>query len=260
MFEIAESYQAIFNQRADAYHKAMLTWPNARDQEFFAILQNLTITTETRILDIPAGGGYLANYIPNSVKLHHLETSKLFADLFHQYCHSGSKHPLSLCNLNQLPQTDNSVDIVLSLAGLHHTEDKQPLFNELYRCLRPNGIFVLADAQEYSSIAGFLDGWVNEKNTMGHNGWYLNNQTLQQLRKSGFECINHENRDYHWCFQNKLQAGEYCKLMFGIDCASAEEVSDALEKALGFDTLSNGRIGLCWQLHFITARKPLSKV
>jgi phenylacetate-CoA ligase len=29
-----------------------------------AILQGLPIKTETRILDIPAGGGYLASYLP----------------------------------------------------------------------------------------------------------------------------------------------------------------------------------------------------
>lgn len=260
MFDTADSYQTIFNQRADAYHDAMLNWPNARDQEFLALLKNLTITTATRILDIPSGGGYLANYLPSKVKLHHLETSKLFADLFHQHCHSGSNHPLSLCNLDQLPQADNSVDIALSLAGLHHTENKQPLFHELYRCLRPNGVFVLADAQQHSPTANFLDGWVNENNSMGHHGWYLNKHTLQQLRNSGFECINHENRDYYWRFQSKQQAGEYCKLMFGIDCASAENVSDALEQALGFDDLTDGKIGLRWQLHFITAYKPNAKL
>ena len=260
MFDTAKSYQEIFNQRADAYHQAMLDWPKAREQEFQALLKGLQIKPAARILDVPAGGGYLANYLPNNVKLHHLETSKLFADLFHQHCHSGSCHPLSLCDLDQLPEQDNSIDIALSLAGLHHTEDKQPLFRELYRCLKPGGLLVLADAQEDSATARFLDGWVNDHNKMGHQGWYLNQQTRQQLESCGFECIGHENRDYHWCFENKQQAGEYCKLMFGIDQANSCEVSDALASELGFDEINDGTTGLRWQLHFITVRKPFAKL
>ncbi|CCK77914.1 MAG: class I SAM-dependent methyltransferase [Oleispira antarctica] len=260
MFDTTESYQAIFNQRADAYHQAMLNWPEARNQEFLAILQDLPINSATHILDIPAGGGYLANYLPNDIRLHHLETSELFATLFQQHCHSGSQHPLSLCTLDELPEEDNSIDIAVSLAGLHHTKNKQPLFDELYRCLNPGGLFVLADAEDTSATARFLDGWVSDHNTMGHNGWYLNQHTIQQLKNSGFECINQENRDYHWVFNSQLQAGEYCKLMFGIDRADEREVSDALAKELGFDVLNDGRIGLRWQLHFITLRKPFSKL
>lgn len=260
MFDTPESYQAIFNQRADAYHQAMINWPKARDEEFKALLKNLPIKTATRILDIPAGGGYLASYLPHDVQLHHLETSELFANLFQQHCHSGSQHPLSLCTLDQLPEKNNSIDIALSLAGLHHTQDKKPLFDELYRCLRPGGLLVLADAEEKSATACFLDGWVNDHNTIGHNGWYLNQHTLQQLLNSGFEYISKENRNYHWVFNSRLQAGEYCKLMFGIDRANEQEVSDVLAKELGFDVLSNGNVGLCWQLCFITVRKPPSKL
>lgn len=260
MFDAKKTYQAIFNQRADAYHQAMLNWPDARNQEFEALLKDLPINASSHILDIPAGGGYLANYLPVDINLHHLETSKLFADLFQQHCHSGSCHPLSLCSLDKLPQENDSIDIALSLAGLHHTEDKQPLFTELYRCLKPGGLLVLADAQEDSATARFLDGWVNDHNKMGHNGWYLNQQTIQQLQDCGFECISNENRNYHWCFENPLQAGEYCKLMFGIDQAEASQVKDALTQHLGFDSLDNGTVGLHWQLYFITLRKPLGKL
>ncbi len=256
MFDSADSYQNIFNQRADAYHQAMLNWPDAREQEFRAILQGLDIRAGTRVLDIPAGGGYLAGYLPDNVRLHHLETSELFARLFDQHCHSGSCHPLSLCSLDDLPLPDNSIDIALSLAGLHHTQDKRPLFAELYRCLCPGGTLVLADAHADSATARFLDGWVNTHNSMGHHGWYFDQQTTEQLRNSGFDDIKNENRDYHWCFDSVLQAGEYCKLMFGIDRAEAADVSEALSHELGFDRLTDGRIGLRWQLNFITAHKP----
>jgi hypothetical protein len=121
-------------------------------------------------------------------------------------------------------------------------------------------LLVLADAEDCSITARFLDGWVSDHNTMGHHGWYLNQHTIQQLENTGFECISHENRDYHWIFENPLQVGEYCKLMFGIDLADEREVSDALAREIGFDELKDDHIGLRWQLHFITVRKPLSKL
>jgi len=252
MFERPLSYKDIFNKRADAYHKAMLDWPNARAEEFEAILENLVFREDTHVIDIPAGGGYLANYLPKETKLIHLETSELFTELGH----SGSTHPLKLCSLNALPIQDASVDIALSLAGLHHTEDKTSLFKEIFRCLSAGGKCVIADAGANSPVAIFLDGWLSDHNSMGHAGWYLDSSTTDELTKIGFTSISKETRSYHWTFSSKEEAGAYCKLMFGIDLANIEDIANALNAHLGFDSLPNGNVGLKWQLDFITATKP----
>lgn len=252
MFERPLSYKDIFNQRADAYHKAMLDWPNARNEEFEAILKKLVVDEQTRVIDIPAGGGYLANYLPKETQLIHLETSELFTELGH----SGSPHPLKLCSLDTLPIRDASIDIVLSLAGLHHTEDKTPLFKEIFRCLTAGGKCVIADAGADSPTANFLDGWLSDHNSMGHSGWYLDSSTTDDLTMAGFTGTSKETRQYHWIFSSKEEAGAYCKLMFGIDLASIDEISNALNQYLGFDPLPDGDIGLKWQLDFITATKP----
>ena len=256
MFKPATTYQAIFDQRADAYHKAMLDWPSARDQEFQAILSGLDIIPNMRILDVPSGGGYLANYLPNDTHIHHIETSELFAKLFEQHCHSGSRHPITLCRLDNLPDASNTIDLALSLAGLHHTEDKKPLFGELFRVLKAEGVLVLADAHKDSKTADFLDGWMGQHNSMGHHGWYFSSQDLIDLEQAGFIVTKAENRNYYWCFDSSQQAADYCKLMFGIDLASATEIENALDQLLGFETLANGKVGLHWQLHFITCVKP----
>jgi len=244
-------YQSIFNQRADSYHKAMLTWPVARDEEFLAIIEDLDFFDGIKIVDIPAGGGYLTNYLPDNVQLHHLETSELFAEL----CHSGSTNPLDICTLDNLPIEDGSVDAVVSLAGLHHTENKIDLFREIYRSLKSGGKVLLADAEENSFTAKFLDGWMAQHNSMGHNGWFFNKRTKEDLESLGFEVVKAANKNYYWNFSSKKEAAEYCKLMFGIDLAEVDAIEDALDKELGF-VMQDGKACLKWQLHFIEAIKP----
>ena len=249
MFNSKLSYKDIFNNRADSYHKAMLDWPSARDQEFEAILQGLHIAPQDIVVDLPAGGGYLSWYLPDC-QLHHIETSELFAEL----CHSKSPYPLDIADLNNLPFQDNSVDYVLSLAGLHHTENKAELFNEVYRVLKPGGQFVLADASEGSATANFLDGWMGKHNSMGHNGWYFDKTTEQSLLDNSFQITGIADKNYHWCFDTKQQAAQYCKLMFGIDLASESDIEKALGSLLGFSSLKD-RVGLNWQLRFINCTK-----
>ncbi len=251
-----EDYASIFNARADAYHEAMRHWPEARDAEFTTLFKGMSLKTGMHIIDVPSGGGYLARYLPDDVSLHHLETSELFARLFEEEAHSGSKHPLTLCELEKLPEQDNSTDLACSLAGLHHIEDKTPLFRELFRVLKPGGWARIADAHLESATAAFLDGWMGNHNSMGHHGWYLNEGTLGTLREIGFTDVTAVNEEYHWVFSSEHEAAAYCKRLFGIDQASTEETEAAIRELLGFDTLENGLKGMRWSLYYVSARKP----
>ncbi|MEC8522856.1 MAG: class I SAM-dependent methyltransferase [Pseudomonadota bacterium] len=252
-----EDYASIFNARADAYHEAMRRWPDARDAEFTTLFKGMSLKTGMHVIDVPSGGGYLARYLPNDVSLHHLETSELFARLFEEEAHSGSIHPLSLCELEKLPEPDNSTDLACSLAGLHHIEDKTPLFKELFRVLKPGGVTRIADAHSDSATAAFLDGWMGNHNSMGHHGWYLNESTLDTLREIGFTDVTAVNEEYHWVFNSEQEAAAYCKRLFGIDLASTEETEATIRELLGFDTLENGQVGMRWSLYYLSAYKPV---
>lgn len=47
------------------------------------------------------------------------------------------------CAGEELPLTDNSFDIIFSTNALDHTEDRMKCEREIYRTLKPNGIFAL---------------------------------------------------------------------------------------------------------------------
>ena len=46
---------------------------------------------------------------------------------------------------------DTGFDMVVSVVGIHHQEDdgKRSLFKKIFRCLKPDGIFILGDLVTY---------------------------------------------------------------------------------------------------------------
>ncbi len=48
-------------------------------------------------------------------------------------------------DLEQLPLEDNSANVVISNCTINHAENKQAVWNEVFRILKPNGRFVVSD-------------------------------------------------------------------------------------------------------------------
>jgi len=140
-----DTYSDIFQKRADRYHAAMAAFPMARRQEFQHAAQRLALTPGSAVCDIPAGGGYLADFIDGcQVCFHFLETSHEFA----VQCPRSSRHRVIECALaGTLPLADNSMDRVLSLAALHHVNNKPGIYREFKRILRRGGKLVIADVE-----------------------------------------------------------------------------------------------------------------
>jgi arsenite methyltransferase len=48
-------------------------------------------------------------------------------------------------DLEKLPLEDNSIDLLISNCTINHASDKQLVWNEIYRVLKPSGRFVVSD-------------------------------------------------------------------------------------------------------------------
>lgn len=243
-------YKDIFNQRAALYHEAMHFLPHARDQEFITLLSLADLQPNQAIIDMPSGGGYLAQYMPVDIKLFHLEISEQFANLAHDI----TSHPMLLVEENHLPFEDNSIDRFLSLAGLHHIEDKTPIFKEIQRVLKPGGKAVIADAYQGSPVASFLDQCVNEYNPMGHQGIYLSDETINEMCASGLTVTSSDPYQYIWQFPSLEHMVEYCRKIFGMSKGRAQDIEQSIAKYLGFNQESN-HIQMNWALEFIQCIK-----
>lgn len=156
-----QSYSGLFDRCGSSYDIAMRRYPQARLAEFRQILEPLTIKSGMHIGDVPAGGGYLHAHLPPGAIWEGHEPCASFTN--HGAVSTIENHPLL-----PLPWPDHALDAVVSLAGIHHLEDKTGLFAEVGRVLKPAGIFVLSDVAEGTSIARFLDGFVGDHNSTGH--------------------------------------------------------------------------------------------
>jgi SAM-dependent methyltransferase len=246
----AIQYKEIFDQRASSYHHAMLCVPSARDEEFEKAISLLHLQPNHLVLDFPAGGGYLGHYLPDQQILIHLESSSAFSELGN----SGSINPNLVVDHEGLPFEGESVDRFVSIAGLHHIENKRALFSEIARVLRPGGRAVIADASAGGAVSQFLDVCVDDYNPMGHTGLYLSDMTLRELESSGLQVISDTEPSYTWHFESVDQMSQYCKSLFGMKKATQSQVLSGIDQYLGYRETGN-QILMNWSLRFLVVVK-----
>ena len=231
------NYEAIFRERGAAYHEAMRRCPDARRDEFETVVRIAAPETYANVVDAPAGGGYLARYLPATCRWHGHEPCAAFRD-------DGTVADSSLL---PLPWRDGFADVAISVAGVHHFADKRGFFAEVRRVLAPSGAFVLADVHAQSNVARFLDGFVGRHNSTGHEGVYLNDATVAALDAHGFDVRRAQREQYCWWFADRRQMGAFCRSLFDVTDVDEDAVAEAIERDLG--TTTRGReVGMNWEL------------
>ncbi len=244
----SKGYSDIFNQRGRDYHKAMVMLPNARDNEFLNVIDQLDLFDGMVIVDMPSGGNYLKSYLPDSVTVVPLETSEIFAQL-------GRTR---VCKWSSLPLNYASVDAVICCAAFHHVEqDDRELFrSEVTRVLRPGGKLVIADVNQGSAVDRYLNGFVDTHNSMGHEGWFLTDSFGKDFSTDALALVSDDYRTFDWKFSDDMaESMTYMKLLFGIDNASLDDLSNYLEEHLGLRRGSDGVYKMDWSLRYFTFTK-----
>jgi ubiquinone/menaquinone biosynthesis C-methylase UbiE len=150
-------------------------------------LTGLTLTPETQILDLCCGSGQATGVLVEySQNVTGLDTSPLSLKRARnnvpqaQYVEGFAEN---------MPFGDNSFDLVHTSAALHemNPEQLQQILNEVYRVLKPGGIFTLVDFHSptnpifWPGVAMFL--WLFETET----AWQLlKTDLVQTLSQIGF--------------------------------------------------------------------------
>lgn len=246
-----DSYAEIFAERADMYHRAMTAFPLARAAEFEAMLSHLPGRDCLSVCDLPSGGGYLAGYLPGGWRYTAVEPTDAFASL----CRLGEGQDLIRAPLTAVPRPDESFDVVISLTGLHHEQDKFSIVQEMTRLLRRGGFAIIADVASGSNEDRFLNGFVDEHSRLGHRGEFLDSGFADLVERCGLRISSDELVDTPWRFESRGDAGRFATDLFGV-AASPEAVAQSLESIIGFEQAEGG-VELCWKLRrLVCVRDP----
>ena len=237
------SYADIFERRGTSYARAMRDHPRARDAEFRQLLEPLELGEPLRLGDAPAGGGYLEAYLPPHCSY-----------LPHEPCATFAGHstaltaPQSVVPLLPMPWEDGHLDALVSLAGVHHLDDKAAFAREAARTVRPGGQFVLSDVAASTPVARFLDDFVGAHNSTGHDGLYLDAATVPMLEEAGWRLVSDRHNAIHWTFADRTAMATFAADLFDVQGVPTAEMADAIERMLGVDTMADGGVGMRWSL------------
>lgn len=240
----AMDYNKTFETRGHKYKYATETYPRVLDSEFQTAINMCGELKPGMILvNIPAACVPLHKYLPAAAEVGYipLESNKPFANL--------TGIPYSPLDALQLP--DNSVDVIVSLASLHHATDseRRAFYNECRRVLRSHGRLVIGDVMRGSAQDGWLNTFVDLYNSAGHNGQFWSAADARLFEECGFN-VTIKNARYTWDFESSESMIDFCKNLFGLDLATDAQIAHGLVQYLGAKDCS-----IPWQLMYFIAAK-----
>lgn len=243
-------YEKIFVERGWRYLRALNRFPGARAEEFKTAADKARVEPGHRVIDVPAGGGMLSRYLPEGCVAVRLECAPGLSSGDQLRSHARADYSC-------WPLADASAERVISVAGVHHVEDKRPFYHEAARCLAPGGVLLLAEVAEGSVIDTFLDGFIDRYNPQGHNGFYLNDQSLVDLEQAGLKIDSVTEQAYHWNFTSAADMHAYCSDQFGLKAIDQDQFVAELGEYLPLEIDQQQRVKLPWVLRHIRAIKPV---
>lgn len=246
---MTQSYEELFQVRGSAYDHAMRRYPLARSKEFLQAINAARVVPGMTVADVPAGGGYLQNFLPAGCAWAGHEPCEGFT----HHSTLAASHPRT--ELLPLPWPDASMDVAISLAGVHHIPDKRPLFADIRRVVKPGGRFVLSDVEAGSAVARFLDGYVGDNNSTGHQGDFLDHHTPAQLQEAGWSLVSSSINHVDWVFDDREAMAAFCHELFDLRKSSVEQTRKTIEEQLGVHSMDDDRVGMRWSLMTLVAER-----
>ena len=197
------------------------------------------------------GGCYLGKFIKQPAKIISIETSSEFI----RHSQEQNNNITLVCDtLDRLPLLSETLDRMISLAGLHHVDNRLGFYQDSYRLLKKGGILAIADVEKGTCVADFLNIFVDQYNSMGHQGDFFDRTTKYELENVGFKVVFDSPLSYHWEFNSLESMIDCCQLLFGIDRANKTQILEGIKQYLGY-SFNNNKYYMNWQLYFFKGIK-----
>lgn len=250
-------YESIFSQRGREYNLGMTRYPLARAKEFAVVVNALEVSPGDAILDAPSGGGYLGGFLPENLQhgLIELDPAKEFRQAAAPQAIAqgpAAGRNAIIAPLDAIPIQSAGCDAIASVAGLHHATDLGAIFTEFRRVLRADGSLVILEVDEGSSVDRFLNGFVNQHNSSGHCGEFIDDNFVKCLADCNFTVKQDAMACYTWDFDSCTAMVEFTRLIFGLDLADDATIREGIATTLGYEERKDGCF-MNWELRLITA-------
>ncbi|PCH63000.1 MAG: hypothetical protein COC04_04915 [Gammaproteobacteria bacterium] len=233
---------------------AMQSYPNARDAELQMLLRQVSLFAGCRVVDMQAAGGYLSDgvskQLQGNVELICIEPVKALNQRLnpdYRVVEDKLEHWSSI--------ESGSVDVVLGLAGLHHSQDQQATVSEAFRVLKSGGFFAICDVIDDSPVANWLNNYVHQHNPNGHIGDFISPDEVSILmRNSGFYKIQETIENVPWVFADEFHVANFFKGLFGLE-SSIGDIKKAVPVYLNL-VARDQQVEVDWKLIYAVAQKP----
>ena len=153
-----------------------------------AILKNLPISKEWRVLDFGAGSGLLTFYLqPYAGQIDAVDNSKGMVEVLKEKISKSNARNIKpiLGNVETLELPEEYYNLIVSSMTLHHIKKPLELFKKLYRSLKRGGYIAIADLQKEN-------GTFHETNEGVFHFGFTEEELKNYLKLSGFEVLKIE--------------------------------------------------------------------
>ena len=143
-----------------------------------------------RGLELGAGSGWASWLFAEAgyeMWICELELNSLFLGNIYQHARLGAGRRIA-CDATLVPFADRSFDFVLCKEFSHHVSEKERLFREANRVLKPGGLLLTMDPVR--SITSIVDGW-RRPDPIPEHAISWTHQYLRAVRRSGFKVLEY---------------------------------------------------------------------
>lgn len=252
--------------RAKLYEEALAEYPHARKDDIRAMYRYLNPQPGEYILGVGEGNGYFCQAIAEAVGSHgkYLVTDPSQDQLQNLIARIHLPQIKVLrSGAEELEVFPESYDKIWSFGAFHHFLNQTQAIKKIYNALKPDGLVVICDVFQGSSLANYFDLQVNQYCETGHEVKFFSEEFAKSLcYVTGFEPqkVDVVDLPQKWCFYSENDIGKFIYKFLamtkfpGTEQEKIRKTLDGCREILGIE-YNQGMYELNWPLKALVAKK-----